>query len=57
MSGKRECAANPGKVDRADAEKGMHILPRGRDEMGWDLCGLAVAVPFGLMFLWAGAFL
>lgn len=57
MSGKRECAANPGKVGRADAEKGMHILPRGRDEMGWDLCGLAVAVPFGLMFLWAGAFL
>lgn len=57
MRNERECAAHPGKVDRANAEFGKHILPHDRAELEWDLCGLAVAVPFGLMFLYAAAVL
>lgn len=54
MPRKRECAANPGKVDRAPAETGFHILPRNAEEAWQDAVGLAIGVPFGLMFLWAG---
>lgn len=53
----RECAAQPTKANRASTENGPDIVPRGGDgewERATLAAGVAMAVSFGLMFLYAG---